>query len=482
MSRKLLGLHINAVTQNNEMLAFIAAAKPPVVKIIQDNPEFSARVHQVNPETLLVGREYWEPGDVIERPVEAAKAKFDAIKRRGDYPFVDAWEGLNERNSYHWESFVAQAAFDYHLARYLHEDGRKYVALSWGEGHPPPYWENREFPWRNFTQHYKKVFEIADFFGVHEYGYPRMFSEGMEGFHILRFPWWYYKLPEELRKPIIISECGIDSGVAEIRPGYGWQRICSPWQFLVDLQAYNSELQPYPVKGFLPFCWGTHDTQWDTFDWTPELVGLIKEWMVSEQEGGEMLPEWIVDIRDEVAFDTGRTRDRLRGITVHHEGTRADLEDVLAFYKRFLGVSYHFLIDEKIYYLNGLNERVWHCGDGASGPWNTEGVACCFTGDLRGQGHPSRKQLENFRKLRTWLLTQGVGEEIVSHKAVRRPPYSTECPGDWWPNEAPPPRELLEDTGEGIVERLRQENAALRSRVEYARNQAVKIVEYLEGE
>jgi hypothetical protein len=47
-------------------------------------------------------------------------------------------------------------------------------------------------------------------------------------------------------------------------------------------------LDPY-VKGALSYQWGSLDPAWDSHDWTPELVPLLRDYIISQQ-GGEPPP------------------------------------------------------------------------------------------------------------------------------------------------------------------------------------------------
>ena len=177
------------------------------------------------------------------------------------------------------------------------------------------------------------------------------------------------------------------------------------------------------------------------------------------------IPSWIVDYRAEVAHNTGLTRSEVRGIVVHHTGSRAPTGNQLAFLKAALDVGYHFFITAvgQIGYLIDISKVAWHAGDGRTGPWNTNGVGVAFEGILTGVGKPTSEQFAAFRRLRQWLLAQGVGAEVVPHKQVRVPQWSTDCPGDWWAKNAPCPQELIVEvpSSDSEIERLRRENAEL---------------------
>ena len=457
-----LSLHINAVTEHDNMIAFFRDAKPAVVKVLQDNRGFVEEARAASPDSLIVGRRWEDSPNRIADPRMAASWKFNRIRERGDYEVIDVWEGDNEPDTYHWETFVAMAVFDEHLANLLHADGKQYVALSWGEGHPPEYWERPEFPWANFISNYQKVFESADYLGVHEYGRPRMFSTGMEGWHIMRFPKWYSVLPREWQKPLIVSECGIDGGVAS-GPGGGWRNFTSSQSYMDDLALYDAKLAQYNVVGATVYTWGTHDRQWDSFDISGEMSRLLKGYV----EATDLTPpteDFIIDYRGNLTvhetrqFDMRPLSDINRWI-VHHTASDVSVEAVARYHvnsRGWAGIGYHYYIepDGRVLLVGSIDTVRAHAFD-----HNEDSVGVALQGDFTN-GRPSDAQLDSLARL---LATQPEWA-VQAHRDV----LNTICPGDWFHQWLDSFEGAPEDETSAILRNLGMLDLALEDAVEYS--------------
>lgn len=451
-----LGVGHNAITQGAEMVDFHRRAQTCLVKVLEPNPWFVAAVREASPTSTISGRELGDLPDPVRYPVEAAKARFDQISHRPDYHLIEWWEGFNEGPTGDPEAFAAMAVFEYYMAQYLHDDGKKYVALSWGEGQPPMYWddespEGKAHPWQFFVDTMAKVFLSADACGVHGYGAPRMFSPGMEAWHLLRFRFWHDRLPPELKPDIWIPELGVDGGAVDESGGF--RRWCTIEEYIADLIRCDLILRTLPyVKKTAIYVWGTVDPQWDSFDLRGSPVTMLLDYLISQlvEGGGVTLPDWILDVRDEVNYDTGLTRASSVGIIWHHDGIICPWQNSLAYLKRGTDQgSYHLGItpEGQTLYLNDLRRVVWNARDGYNGKWNRGGIAVLLWGYFMSGVRPTNPQLVAARQLLEWLssLDFQVGTEVVPHHAVA----ATLCPGtSWWPIGGPVPKELLKETDE----------------------------------
>lgn len=476
-------LGIQTQRLDRAVLQFCLRANVGVFKSITPQPVHLLReLKAALPGCVFIYR--WMGGQPLDDPVRNAREAYDGIMHHlAQFPY-DYVEAYNETGL--WDDGPAYNTFTAELAGLLHQTGHKLLAYSFSVGNPPgyatvPYEANPAFWMRRLEDYwavYHEGLRAADGLGLHQYKLPNQDDK----FTLLRHRLVRQVLPPDLReKAIFLTEFGLDD---EGNPGQsGWRG--SSWNWTAERYA-NWIVETWrqikdEVAGAALYVCG--NMGWPSFEFVdqPVIADAIRQ--ANEEE--EMLPEWIQDIRAQVDYDTGRRRDAIRGICVHHAGSQASLDNLIAYFKRGESMaSYHFLIGTggRTVYLNSIGNVIWHAGDGANGPWNTGGVAVCFEGLLTGQGRPTKEQFTSFRKLRAWLLDQGVGEELVGHKMVRNPPYSTQCPGDWWLNFAAPPRELLEDIGEGLLETLRQDNATLRLQVNYARSRAADIVDYLREE
>lgn len=431
-----LGKHHNAVTNWSRMLNDVRQDHPPVVKILDVHEGYAHDVKKDSPETLLIIRDAHNV-DVMASPLSAAYEKLSRLKARADWRYADACEGNNEPDTYHWETFVAYAIFERRLAELLHDEGKKYVALSWGVGHPPLYGENPNFPWSNFLHHYRKVFEVADYLGLHEYGYPGMHSPGMERYHVLRFPHWYDRLPDELKKPIIITECGITHAVVG-GPDVGWQKHLNAEQYAGNLIWYGEKLNDRPeVIAYLPFCDGSNDKRWESFFETQRVRDIVREYQ-------KQTPEPCPPPGETYVVEDGISKMQLlwsqyplrhlalvKTIIVHHTVTSVD-----TLYSQ-LGM-YTFLVyeDGRVVQVAPLDRVAPHAGDPELiGDENRWSVGIAMVGDIT-VGEPSEIARRHLRRLVTDLI-RGLPwfQRLIGHRELRPPEMSshTQCPGGvWW--------------------------------------------------
>jgi len=276
------------------MVNWFAEVQPAVAKLIDDEPEFVRVCGEVSPETSWVGRAY-TTDQSLDNPEEAAREHFDRIMRKAMVHDVDAWEGFNETAVDSEDRWRRIGRFDGELARLLHGEGVKYVAGCFGVGHPT------QLEFANLPEVVGGWSE-ADYIGCHEYCAPTMWDERAfsppyedkedyltTGWFTLRYRQWYPLLPPEARKPLLVTECGIDSGAAHWPVGGqgGWESFTGVPGYIEQLAWYDRQLRMDDyVVGATIFTFGTRDPTWETFDmWEPpEARQALAEYIISQQE------------------------------------------------------------------------------------------------------------------------------------------------------------------------------------------------------
>lgn len=271
-----LGPHLSFVRESDAMMDFLLTARPAVCKCLNPDATFWAEVKAQAPEIFLFGRKYFNP-----QPWDDPGRVAGAIRDMSAAHIMDAWEGLNEPSR---QNLGMACNLDYHVAQILHREGIKYVAGSWSVGVPDI---------EDWTKSIMlEALRVADYIGVHEYSASTMnFPLGMcpdgTGWFTLRFLKWYPTLPDDCRKPLLITECGIDSGAVHWNPGAqgGWRSFCDAPTYMQQLAWYDSVLQQHPyVKGATIYQWGSLDPTWDSHDWTPELQVLLRNYIVAQRD------------------------------------------------------------------------------------------------------------------------------------------------------------------------------------------------------
>lgn len=287
--RSKLGLHVQ---RNNspEIMEFVRRMKPAVVKAI-DDIGFMAEIKEVSPSTVTVARLSQVSQSMEGDPIEAARGY--VAKNLEQYllnPAVDYWEGPNEpavRGRMAW-----QAAFEVERVRIMARHGLRTAVGAFSTGVPE--WD--EFV--AFLPAIKAAQQHGGILTLHEYDAPtlsRSVGAGLpgrpnhpdRGALALRYRWWYEDLlkPRGLVIPLVISEAGIDGGIAD-RPGprgQGWRDFALHWAeqglgrdsiqaYLQQLAWYDAALQQDDyVIGCAVFTAGVIDKTWESYDITHVL-------------------------------------------------------------------------------------------------------------------------------------------------------------------------------------------------------------------
>lgn len=438
-----LGIHVNVPTDEDRFVEFCRVARPAAILHLDlGNTPFARRVRAVSPETLIVGRKWFSSQSLTNPEGKADDAAGSILgsscAREG---LIDTFVGYNEIGPHPTHDYMR---FQVRLAQRLHDAGMKYGAGSWSVGCPAI--EDWESNW------IREVLRVSDYIAVHEYCAPRMDdARGLdaakpgEGWFTLRYRKWYPDLPSDCKKPLLITECGIDSGAAHWDPAAqgGWRSFTTPQGYLDQLKWYDGHLQADDyVLGAMIFCCGTHDPTWDTFDVKGEMLDLLQNYLVEEQEAGDVVvpyPDWLIDMRatlpraGEYGVRAGGL-DAVRRVVIHHSDAPVTVGPwQIAEYhsapepagKGWPGHGYHADV--------AVDGRVWHCQDWDrhsyhAGPANGDSIGVCLLGSFMGGSEPPESQLEATRNLIDHL-EQVVGREleVVGHREVMD---DRECPGD----------------------------------------------------
>ncbi len=281
-----LGVHINSLTEREAMQAFIVEARPAIVKTLDFAAEFWRVIKVLCPEVLVTGRVYVDQqplNDPLARAADFATRLLGKTVARER--LITVWEGYNEVNTNVWPNILKQARFDQQMAHILHQEGMKYVAGSYGVGHPTD---------TGFVRHpdVRAAFAAADYISTHNYFAPRLDDPRDRDEHgvswwLYRYRIWYHALPDECKKPLLITECGIDSGAPHFDPGAqgGWRSFTNPADYIDQLVGFDDQLQhDQYVRAAAIYCWGTLDPMWDNFDIKGTAAHKLSDYIASQQE------------------------------------------------------------------------------------------------------------------------------------------------------------------------------------------------------
>lgn len=243
MPKSKLGIYVISLG-GVDVVEYVRQAMPRVILSMDHNPGTWQQVKQVSPNTMIVGRHYVDDGDQIfaDQPVQRATALFnnmkpDMEKMRGIY---DAWMGYNESVINSESDARALSQFYVTWGNLMRAANLKSAAYSFATGTPAAGFPNPDGNGNepNYWAFLADGLRACDYLSLHEYSAPLM--KTLEGFLCLRYRHVHDILPADARRPIIITETGIDGGV--IAGGASAQK---GWTFFTNEDGYLSELQWY---------------------------------------------------------------------------------------------------------------------------------------------------------------------------------------------------------------------------------------------
>ena len=422
MSR-LLGLHVNSLPGG--LLELLATWRPPLVVTLVPGPAW-AWLKAASPRTLIVYRhiEGEHPG------LTPAQRINEAITAAAGMP-LDYLQLTNEPHIPDREALATLAAWEAEAIRYAAGKGIKLAIGNFSVGNPSDlsWWEA-----------YHPALEAGRAHGaalnLHEYNFPSLQSDDALWYN-LRHRQVYALLPEHLRLPLIIGECGLDAGTRGGGAYGSWTGHVDPDQYASQLEQWDLQLQADPyVFGAAIFMAGQPDKWW-AFNVWPEPAGTLARRAdplyrsygppaISQPPAGTA--DLITSLpRGPIPYGT-RTRKGINLTVLHYswvtppkpdrEHEIAQIQSIAAGHLRrgWPGIAYHFIVGPSgiVYEVNHLEAIAAHAGN-----WNHRSVGiCCLLRDKP----PTPAQV-----LATAQLIRKLGHEAKPHNAL----IKTGCPGKY---------------------------------------------------
>lgn len=263
-----LGPHLNLV---RDVDGFFARARPRIAKaLVRDiAPERLRELARLSPDTVWVGRIVLDAQPLDDPARSGRELGEQTIEWARRYPDVDYWSGYNEIDCPTPQAMAAYCEHEIQRASALHRAGLKAAVGGFSTGCPEVALWSFFYP----------ALAFGDALHLHEYDAPNMrrLSTWLCG----RFVRVYEMLPPEYRKPLIISECGVDDGQRG-----GWKRYLSAAQYMEELAWYDGLLAQkamrWPILGACVFCWGGA-FGWDSFDIDGEVAERLEAHIVASR-------------------------------------------------------------------------------------------------------------------------------------------------------------------------------------------------------
>lgn len=358
---------------------------------------------------------------------------------------------LNEPNLWAGEPPALYATCCRWFLEQMHVYGLHSVVGLFGVGWPGNDGPDTPVNW-DFFRPVAALMRPGDYIGVHEYW-------SLNGPQEL-WRWWagrFLQCPYMV--PILVTECGVDTGVANIRPAIGWHGL--PGSFEEKAARYVGELRWYAeqckadgrVKAIFPF---THDyasNEWNKFDTrnAPFLNALFAQPVIEPPTGGGTYPPEPVDVvaaalraefgarfadlraslpKHATAKYARRELSAITHIVVHHTATVAadtTWEAVARYHvnsKGYAGIAYHIGIgpDGSVSYLGDLDTHRHHASSA-----NAYGVGVCLLGNFETETPTAAALLALAGVDRVLPAVLGRALKTIGHRDV--PASGTVCPG-----------------------------------------------------
>lgn len=287
----LRGVHIN--TLDNGAMSLLQQARPALVKTLDFGPDWAALKADCDIRFLL-GR-VWCDDDAAMMPTPERAAErlwkrvWGQIQRHAlaldaiETPWNEAhqWGVALEEHGTACRRFCELA----------HGEGIRVAVGNFSVGNPEP---------SALAASFVEGLEAADYLSLHEYWLPDNFNA----------PWWVGRwrrlldaLPENMRRPVIISECGIDGGLeGRGAATAGWRAYgLTGGQYAPQLAAYVDSLDS-DVLGVAVFNAGDYPGgRWGSFEigGASEVAAWLRagprEWggeSDHDKEDGKMSNPW----------------------------------------------------------------------------------------------------------------------------------------------------------------------------------------------
>lgn len=233
-----------------DVLEYISKARPSIVVSMDHNPDLWAAVKRASPETFIVGRFYIDDGEqVFDDPENNAQAFFNRMRPDVERmrPYYSAWMGYNESVIKTPDEARTLSRFYVKWGALMRSINVPSASYSFSTGSPEI----------DLWQYLVDGIRACDYLSLHEYSAPHM-STGVTWL-CLRYRRVYDLLPIDARKPLLITETGIDGG-SDGNPQWGWRQYMNESQYVNELRWYDSELKRDSyVKGATIFAlagWG----------------------------------------------------------------------------------------------------------------------------------------------------------------------------------------------------------------------------------
>ncbi len=237
-------LTFHIMSFDDKIFDLLARMQPSIVKVYDFPSDTNVdEIRRRCPKSLIVYRQYTNLGfsDPADTYVGELQDTLSKLQGRGI-----VWEGLNEQILNGVADAQALNRWFVRFAQLMHARGEKVAAFSFSTGNPK----------LEYVPLLADAATACDYIALHEYYYPVGGASDLARYRQFRG-----QLPASARKPILITETGVDGGQND-----GWLAHVSQDQYMQILADYDQELlKDDYVLGATIFQYGA-GSPWTSFD------------------------------------------------------------------------------------------------------------------------------------------------------------------------------------------------------------------------
>lgn len=226
---------------------YFSIAKPRIAVSMDHNLDQWRAIKQASPNTFVIGRLGIDEGEQhFDHPESDAQNFFNRMKPESDKMrgVYDAWMAYNETAIDSEDDAKRISRFYVKWGDLMRAANLVSAAYSFSTGSPKKGDPDNNHPGQNEPKYWPLLVDGArhcDLLSLHEYSAPTM--DNISPFLCLRYRAVRNLLPADARRPIVITETGVDGGPIG-RPQEGWKKFfTSEADYLATLQWYDKEIQ-----------------------------------------------------------------------------------------------------------------------------------------------------------------------------------------------------------------------------------------------
>lgn len=283
-----LSIHIRDYPSN--IWDKVSRMQPRVVKVFNHTSDMNIDTLKIMAKPLVIFRQFTTLNDFQKHSADEFVAELEAdggaLRKLAGKGIL--WEGINEPGigkdgtDADRERALALNRWYLRFAELMHQRNEKVAGFSWSTGNPT----DKQLKW--IVPLVKEAAAAVDAHAFHEYAKPRSPKPESD--------WGRYRLferllPENARKPVVITEAGVDD-IGDANTS-GWAAHMSAAEYRNLLARYDDVLAAdnYVLGATI---YTLKDPDWRSFDIDGEMLGRLADYM-AEKGGGTVLgPVWPV--------------------------------------------------------------------------------------------------------------------------------------------------------------------------------------------